>query len=174
MIADSLSAAKRLDEFPVYCLTCGYTATVKPPSEAAICGIVERSHEIEWNHEREMLRRLDTLVRRFPNSLHRDKVRVTTHKAGPNNQYYHVLDSRPLKSQPIITRRIELDAEFDAALDADPELQEWMKHSSFLLYMRMSMFEEAADYSERYQIDELKCPDCQYQASLPVLSSCSR
>lgn len=160
MIADPLRAAKELKKFPVYCPTCGYTATIAPPSEAAICGIVERSHEIEWNYEREMLRRLDVLVRRFPDSLHREKVRITTHKAGPNNQYYHVLDSRPVDAQPIITRRIEPDPEFDTALNADPELRDWIKGSSFLLYRRLSMFEEEADYSDKYEIEELKCPEC--------------
>ncbi|MCB1100651.1 MAG: hypothetical protein KDN22_34130 [Verrucomicrobiae bacterium] len=161
MIADPLSAAKRLDEIPVYCPTCGFTATIDPPSDAAICGIVERSHEIEWNYERQMLQRLDALVRRFPDSLHRDKVRVTTHKAGSNNQYYQVLDFRPMKEQPIITRRIEPDPDFDAALNADQELQDWMRHSSFLLYNRLSMFEDRADYSEKYELPELKCPQCQ-------------
>ena len=87
---------------------------IDSPSEAAVFGIVERSQEIEWNHERKMLQRLDGLVRRFPDSCHRDKVRITTHKAGLNNQYYEILDSRPMKEQPIITRRIEPDPEFDA------------------------------------------------------------
>ncbi len=160
MIADPHSAAKRLDKFPVYCPTCGYTAIIDRPSEAAIFGIVERSQEIEWNREREMLQRLDALIRRFPDSYHRDKVRITSHKAGLNNQYYQVLDSRPMKDQPIITRRIEIDPEFDAALDADPELREWMKHASFLLYIRLDMFKDRADYSERYEIPELRCPKC--------------
>lgn len=161
MIADPLSAAKRLNKFPVYCPTCGYTATIDPPSEAGICGIVERSHEIEWNYEREMLQRLDALIRRFPDSLHRDKVRVTTHKAGPNNQFYEILDSRPIESQPIITRRIEPDPLFDEALNSDSELRDWLKGSSFLLYRRLSMFEQKANYSEKYELEELKCPGCQ-------------
>lgn len=160
MIADPHSAAKHLRAFPVYCPTCGYNATIVPPSEAAISAIVDRSQEIGWNYEREMLLRLEALVLRFPDSLHRDKVRVTTAKAGANNQYYQVLDSRPLPLQPVITRRIEPDPQFDVALDADPQLRAWMKHSSFLLYARLSMFAEKADYSERYQMAELECPEC--------------
>ncbi|RYD30295.1 MAG: hypothetical protein EOP87_16890 [Verrucomicrobiaceae bacterium] len=160
MIADPLSAAKRLDKFPVYCPACGVAASIDPPGETAICGIIERSHEIEWNYERMMLRRLDALVRLFPDSCHRDKVRVTTSKAGPNNQYHQVLDARPMEAQPIITRRIEPDPEFDAALNADPELRDWMKGCSFLLYYRLKMFEDEADYSDRYQFSELKCPEC--------------
>ena len=160
MIIDRLSAAKRLKTFPVYCPTCGYSATIDPPSEAGVCAIVERSEEINWNYEREMLLRLDALVRRFPDSLHRDKVRVTTHKAGPNGQYYQVLDSRPIESQPIIRRHIAPDPEFDAALDRDPELRKWLKHCSFLLYRRLSMFQAEADYSKRYGIEELRCPRC--------------
>lgn len=107
-----------------------------------------------------MLLKLDLLVRRFPGSPHRDKVRVTTRKAGPNNQYHLILDSRPISCQPIITRRIKPDPDFDAALNADPELRKWMKHRSFSLYNRLSMFEREADYSENYEIDELKCPEC--------------
>lgn len=107
-----------------------------------------------------MLMRLDALVQRFPDSLHRDKVRVTTHKAGPNNQFYQVLDFRPMTEHPIITRRIEPDPEFEAALNANSELRDWMKHSPFLLYNRLSMFKDEADYSENYEHPELKCPQC--------------
>ena len=35
-----------------------------------------------------------------------------------------------------------------------------MTRSSFVLYTRLSMFEEEADYTERYEMDELKCPAC--------------
>ncbi|MCW1926410.1 hypothetical protein OKA05_27915 [Luteolibacter arcticus] len=160
MIADPLRAARHQATLPIYCPACGYTATIATPGEATLHGIVERSHELEWNHERDMLLRLDALVRRFPDSLHRDKVRVTTSKAGPDNQYHLILDSRPTHTQPVITRRIEPDPEFDAALDADPELRDWMKGSSFLLYPRLSAFAEEADYSAEYAIDELKCPTC--------------
>jgi len=160
MFADPLKAALHLKAFPVYCPACGFKAIIDPPNEAAISAIVERSEEISWNDERRMLLRLDALVHRFPNSLHRDKVRVTTSKAGPNNQYYQVLDSRPVESQPIITRQVAPDPEFDAALDADPQLKEWMRHRSFLLYVRLNWLDKEADYSERYKMAELECPDC--------------
>ena len=65
-----------------------------------------------------------------------------------------------MKDQPIITRRIEPDPEFDAALDADPEVREWIKHASFLLYARLNVFKDIADYSDRYELPELRCPEC--------------
>lgn len=159
-VSNKFGATKRLEKFPIYCPACGYFATIDPPTSEGICGLYEHSLEIEWNHEREMLLRLDALVRRFPNSVHREKVRVTTAKAGPDNLYYEVLNAEPVEEQPIIHRHIGEDPEFEAALNADLELRDWMKGISFLLYARLRSFVDEVCYFEKYAIEELRCPSC--------------
>lgn len=160
MICNKYAAIEAERFVHVVCTECGFQDKMETDDVSFKHDLVSHTYLLQVRRELSILQRLDRIVKQYPDSKHRDKVRLTTHKF-EGTRYYLVMTDQPLEQQPIIERKIEDDPEFQAELDNDPELKEHIRHSSFLLYGRLPEVQKMIAYFQgSFNRERIRCKEC--------------
>ena len=133
-------------DVPVECPHCGYTDSSATRTKTSKLALVTTTRYHRTVTELALLHRTKQLFDRFPDSRHSA-----------------IVDKLHLKDAPCD------DAAFDAALDADPDLRDFLqpRHGFYLPARLAYASEQAATIPPEITRKEIQCPDCSKYLVLP-------
>ncbi|BCM88989.1 hypothetical protein IAD21_00831 [Abditibacteriota bacterium] len=133
---------ERFDFLPLSCDQCGFQTTIPLPDGEVLDELYDISCLRESQHELVVLQRAQALFDRFPDSRHSQKM----------CKEFLGKDECPT---------VEADPEFDAALNADPELKAFLGGRLFWLPARLKAVTESIERQGQPDSHLIGCTNCQ-------------
>jgi DNA-directed RNA polymerase subunit RPC12/RpoP len=134
-------AIRRHAEVPAVCEACGHRTALKNRDKEMDDALVDSTVLDDSRAELALLHRAERLFARFPDS--NDALKVGREQLHP-------------KQHP----RVSQDLEFQAALQADPELSDFLRHSMFHLSTRSAGVTRLIEQLSQRDFSAIRCPNC--------------
>ena len=134
---------QEVENVPVLCSSCGQHTELLAPNDTVRSALIEASYIRSFEQEIALMYRAQKLFEGFPTSRHPIKI---------NHLYAHSSSER---------LNVHSDREFAKALADDPELNIFLRQSSFLLPVRLAAITEARESWDK-QLDDtvIQCAAC--------------